>query len=574
MMRNAVSVLHHVSYARNKIIIVIILILLSVTSVRTFTPMPIASFRTRDPAAAFVLTTKARYHYEVPLSLSSNYQHYSRQQPITILKMFPQDRRQYSSIRNSRRYNNLRNQKLLYQPLTSSITKRKTTSALLLASVPGGISFMIDRVVAKASLQATISIVTSISIGGWAAKKKIDTNEKATKEENDNTNSGSAILDGSALHALSKLAYWVFQPAFLLNSVAYTIYQATKKSSLGIPSNLLFLMLLSSLLHIGLGSLVGLFITKVLNPTVDDTDDQYDIRMCTTFANAGPLPLIFNDALFSSSPLIQKNVAACISFYLLVWVPLFWTFGRFVLGISKNQSGATSSENSSTQIQKFIHALKTTLSPPVVGSFIGIIIGCVPLLRSLCFGKGALLAPIMGAVNTLGSAYLPVAILILAGSLFGGGNDGKANNNNVVLQEDNNDDNNDDDACIIVENNQVVCTPYTSPSIRTICSILVGRFVLAPILSFFLLLMYQKLGWFGSAITSSSALSVFCFVLLMEGCMPPTQNSVIMLQLDQLPQRAAKMAKLLTTIYLISIIPITILLSICLSRSGIMAFID
>jgi hypothetical protein len=55
--------------------------------------------------------------------------------------------------------------------------------------------------------------------------------------------------------------------------------------------------------------------------------------------------------------------------------------------------------------------------------------------------------------------------------------------------------------------------------------------------------------------------------------MPPAQNSVILLQLADEKERAAKMAKMLTVIYALSALPVTLLLSVCLSKSNILGFV-
>lgn len=73
-------------------------------------------------------------------------------------------------------------------------------------------------------------------------------------------------------------------------------------------------------------------------------------------------------------------------------------------------------------------------------------------------------------------------------------------------------------------------------------------------------------------VDNARTLAIVTFTLLMEGCMPPAQNSVIMLQLAEEKGRAAKMAKLLTVIYALSAIPVTLLLSGCLGMSGILNF--
>jgi predicted permease len=118
---------------------------------------------------------------------------------------------------------------------------------------------MVDKVVATAAIQAAINLMTSICIGGWAATKNLGGIRNA------------AILDGVALQSLSKLVYWIFQPAFLLNSVARTIYDATTSNSatatvtattMGMPIHLLFLMLICAIIHIGFGSIIGMIITR------------------------------------------------------------------------------------------------------------------------------------------------------------------------------------------------------------------------------------------------------------------------------------------------------------------------
>lgn len=395
---------------------------------------------------------------------------------------------------------------------------------------------LVDGFAAKAAIQASAKLLTSIGVGGWAARK-------ATSKTTNHT-----VLDTEAMRVLSKLAYWLFQPALLLWAVATTLNESLQSStvSVGIPLHMLRLMLVSALLHIGIGFIAGQIVTKVMHEKLDAVESQ-DVLMCTTFSNAGPLPLIFSDALFAKAPWIQKNVAGCISFYLLVWVPLFWTFGRIIFGtniqhVSNSEIGKQSKRIS--RINTLFRIIKRTISPPIVGALVGLLTGFVPVLRICFFGEGAVLAPMMGAAQTLGAAYLPAAILILAGSLF--------------IREG------------------VTAVNPKKPSVLTVVLILFARFVISPIVSFGLLNVFQTYGWLIPTVSgygeTGSALATFTFVLLMEGCMPPTQNSVIMLQLDEMPDRAAGMARLLTVVYSISLIPVTCLLSISLSKSGIMSF--
>jgi predicted permease len=315
------------------------------------------------------------------------------------------------------------------------------------------------------------------------------------------------------------------------------------------PGSLLALMPLAAALQIGLGHAAGRLVTSAFS----FPDEQArDVNMCCTFANSGPLPLIFADALFSGHPAILADVTACVSFYLLVWSPLFWSFGRVILGTYGSGGGGgaddeddAENQGQGTAAEKVVREIKNILSPPVIGSILGVAVGSVPVLRRAFFG--GLLTPVMGALSTLGTAYLPAAILVLAGSLVGK-KDGAGS-----------------EAASAAET-------ATGPSKKALVSIFLSRFVLSPILSFGLLSAFSRAGLLGRAGTRARA--VVSFVLLMEGCTPPAQNSVIMLQLEKLQDRARNMAQLLTILYTAAVIPVTILLSACLTKSGIMPFLN
>jgi hypothetical protein len=80
--------------------------------------------------------------------------------------------------------------------------------------------------------------------------------------------------------------------------------------------------------------------------------------------------------------------------------------------------------------------------------------------------------------------------------------------------------------------------------------------------------LYEYFGLLG--VGRAKAVVTFC--LLMQGCMPPAQNSVLLYSLAGLKERGSAMAKMLALMYSLSVIPVTILLSYCLSVSGIAAF--
>jgi predicted permease len=382
----------------------------------------------------------------------------------------------------------------------------------------------IDPAVAMASLGATAKLLSSIGLGSWAAQRD--------------------ILDANAISVLSRLTYWIFQPAFLLTSVCKTLHSAANGG--GLSLTLLTLMPLTALIQIGLGNVVGRIVTQTFQ--IQDPAERRDVTMCTTFANSGPLPLIFSDALFTGAAArgaIQPDVAACISFYLLMWSPLFWSYGKVILGTASldDKKNVNWKDQVKAQLQLFF-------SPPVTGAILGLLIGLVAPVRKAFIG-GAL-SPIYGSLVTLGTAYLPAAMLVLAGSLVGKKEISKEPSSSTTTAA-------------------AAAAADTGTSLKAILAILLARFCLAPLFAFGVVQTLSK--WQLVGPLGSRARAIVTFTLLMEGCMPPAQNSVILLQLEGLRDRATRMAKILTIIYSVAVLPVTILLSACLGLSGILKFV-
>ena len=61
------------------------------------------------------------------------------------------------------------------------------------------------------------------------------------------------------------------------------------------------------------------------------------------------------------------------------------------------------------------------------------------------------------------------------------------------------------------------------------------------------------------------------FILLMQAAMPSAQNTVLALQVAGEPSRASRMARRLLVIYLAAALPVAIVLSAALQRSGLLA---
>lgn len=437
---------------------------------------------------------------------------------------------------------------------TTTTTTTTTTTLGLSSSSSFDVTQLLDTTVAMASFSATMKLLCSIAVGAWMSRQRL------------NNKNNDTVLDGPAISALSRLTYWLFQPAFLLCSVTKTFaLAASASSSSTIPGSTLSsaqlaLMPLVAMFQCGMGALTGQVMTTTRqgkkkennqdrgNVVVNDeegggtpaSDPQRSIvRMCTTFGNSGPLPLLFADALFArtANNAIQSQVVACISFYLLAWSPLFWSFGKVILGTSSSEESKVIGQQNKTLAAKLSQQFKLFLSPPVIGSIMGIIIGATPHLRQVFLTGWAY--PFFSALQTLGTAYLPAALLVLAGSL--------------------------------ASKKKTTDAAQSGLSFKSIGTISLARFILAPCWALLFLLGLDRLRLLGEA--ASPARAILTFVILMEGCMPPAQNSVILLQLVGLTGAAASMAQTLTVLYALAVLPVTLLMSACLSISGISNFL-
>ena len=175
-------------------------------------------------------------------------------------------------------------------------------------------------------------------------------------------------------------------------------------------------------------------------------------------------------------------------FDLLIYLRLFsmfWTLGNIVLGLETDDVKV----QEESVMAKTISATKKLLSPPVVGSIAGLLIGSSRLLRNTIMEPGSLFYPVYGAIRTLGVAYLPSAILVLAGSLVG-----KKDSVAGTTKDD----------------------EKTKLHPKTIASILFSRFILSPLLALSTVHLLTLMKLMPS--NCPRTLSILTFTLLMEGC--------------------------------------------------------
>lgn len=359
-----------------------------------------------------------------------------------------------------------------------------------------------SELINRAATKAITKLISTCGIGAYAGKV--------------------GILDQSALSVLSKLIFNVFQPCLLFVNVASTI---TRQCSGATNSNMasIFLLPFAAILQIFVGYIVGKVVSLFMYKDNPSDEGAKQLLACTTFANSGPLPLVFTDGLFHSHPdhsLLGRS-AAYISLYLLGWSPLFWIIGPAIL---KENNG--SAENVD-KVKARKELLQRIFSPPVVGSMVGMMVGFTPILRNLIVSTHGMLNPIFEAMRTLGAAYLPAVLLVLSGSLS---------------------------PPPTAASSSPSSTPNTaldSKFMLKVVSIYLARFLLMPTIGFGL----YKLGvqYIPGARELFKKDPLLLLVLLLETCMPSAQNTTVILQLQGNKAAATRLARTLMVVYILGV---------------------
>ena len=462
--------------------------------------------------------------------------------------------------------------------LTGGMGERVFTSGVAaIGSISTASELALTSGALAASVMAVSKLVSCVGVGYLAANK--------------------GVLDPPSCSTLSKLVYAVLQPALLFVHVSSTLASPTEQLS-----NLI-LMPAMAVVHIGLGAIMGSAVVRMLrlNP---DTVDGREMKMASAFANAGPLPFLFVDALFRSSVDLQPRAIALISFYLLGCHPCFWTLGRNMLAPSPTREEGTDlghSHSTGAAVKKgLVSATKQMLSPPIVACFLGAMVGGIPFLQQAFLGSSAPLRPLMDALNLLAQAYLPCVILTLAGTLhqsLTGGPQDRMDSSIRRVAGSGKDAQDVDSAAqprsgatttlwtprltsakTLTRAPDVLASPATSapPSplhmtkmrqhvglATKVWALSVVRFVAMPLLGLLLVGLGTRCG----IIPRDDPL--LRFVLLMQACMPCTQNSLVILHLDKNSGGAQSMAKTISAQYIAAVLPMPVLLSFCRMAAGL-----
>jgi predicted permease len=348
------------------------------------------------------------------------------------------------------------------------------------------------------------------------------------------------------------------------------------------------MMPMAAVLHIGIGYMTATLLSRMFR--VRSSLGERYILLCCTFGNAAPLPLVYTSSLFSASPALLADVTACISFYLLAWSPCFYTIGPMLLShrddalrenekldepyLKRKNDGNDFVEPSA---QKF--GLSSFFTPPVFGSFLGVVVGLVPLLSNALLTPRGLAAPVYNAIHTFSFAYLPSVILVLAGSLADQQRSRRQQQprtgpsielqpthvSGSIINKDCSSSASTDSKTIHTITGR---TARDRPSAQIVLCICAARFVVIPGLTAVLLILLQSL--VSTVESSLKALKICSFVILLESFMPPAQNTVVLLQLQGKQEQAGHVSQLLTTLYAASLAPIALLLNLILASTGIL----
>jgi predicted permease len=390
------------------------------------------------------------------------------------------------------------------------------------------------------------------------------------------------LLDATTIKALSRTTFTILLPLFLGTSILKTITKyGLSKSSLAVPA----LAVIQSFVLYGMTT--RFLYPLVLAPEQRDTDDARGTAVCASFGNAGVVPLIFCDSLFRKSASQNDHLALStgfVSMFLVGWSPFFWSYGRSVLlggGEAKSTSPATRSRRTTPSLlptqritkrkEELLSFAKTLLPPPVMGVLIGMVVATIPILRRLFLGDAsssstvAPLGVVFDTAQNFGKAASPLSLLVLVSSLALGA--GFGTKNQPLPSPPPQSKRSDDPVGATTTN-----TATTIPFWKRWALVSFSRFVVSPSLMLGLLkaasaprLWGEGKGWIGT----SAEQPMLWFVCLLESCMPPAQNQVMMLQVANKMKQANEMATFLFSVYATSMIPLTVVISIALDRFGL-----
>ncbi len=295
------------------------------------------------------------------------------------------------------------------------------------------------------------------------------------------------ILTAELRRGLSQVVTVLLVPCLLLAKIGSGVDVAALRQLLVLPG--------TALVYIALGWAIGALLVLIMRPPVEH---RRLVLACCGFGNSGyiPYPLVVAIAgtapLFANDPDAGSRGVVYISLYLVVMSPCLWGIGYPFL------SGMPLRTLRWSQI----------ISPPLVASLGGLVIGCVPMLRNLLVAPGAPLRVVYDTCDLLGSAAIPCALLVLGANLA----------------------------------DRPKAHERTAAS--TVLAVAWGRLVLLPLVGCLLVIGMRKAGW----LTDDPMLAL---VLMIQASVPSATNLVLMCQMHG--RGEAAISRILVASYLLAV---------------------
>ena len=424
------------------------------------------------------------------------------------------------------------------------------------------------------------------------------------------------FLTASMVQSLSKTCFTILLPMFLFTSIMKTI-----QGNGGRLTSSTIMIPIIAITHCFIVNLIARYCLLPLFDMDDTSDEGRSTLVCCTFGNSGVIPLIFAEALFRHNSYVLQKAYSFVSLYLVGWSPLFWSFGRTcLLGRDDDNNNNNSNERKDTKeedgdiglpkvsmmtmMYEQMKYMKSLFPPPVIGVLTGLFISSIPILRNLFMMDPSINdsnnnKPILGVIyncfQNLGRAANPLALLVLTSSLALGSSSRTSTNTEKVKRAQ---------IPFAPSGPKVIDHGYKKSFVTTFLSsssslslsdgaggdddshvpllhrlscVSIARFLISPTLM--MMLLSKTIGPLSNSnnISSSSSgssstisdHSMIWFILMLQSCMPPAQNSVLMLQVAEKTKEATTLAKFLFSIYTLAMIPIILISTILLEQCGL-----
>ena len=327
------------------------------------------------------------------------------------------------------------------------------------------------------SIEIIFTILIATSCGAILARKK--------------------ILHEQALKDLTNVLVYVILPCLLFNKIISAIsFDALRE---------LWIFPVAALVNICGGLFIGFIMSLFCGK---QKDFKRGVIASVAFSNCVYIPLVIVAAIVFQVPELfpDKDSAAkgitFLSLYLVPFIILIWMVGYPILA------------------RQSIKDIKFTkiITPPIIATFAAILLGLIPWTKFLFVGREAPLGMIQQATVILGSATMPLSLIILGGNL---------------------------------------ANSYGKTKIKfsTIFFTAIGRYIFVPLIAFLFLFLIRSLG--------CKVTPLMAFIILLGGFMPPAMNLVVISQFADINKE--KMATLMFWMYLIAIPVMTIWLTVAMN---------